>query len=73
MGGGIFGRAINPHQPLMKGKEETSDGTGLATEYPGTVLPPEATDVDENPFIWIIPQKMFGCKAVPVLVAALLS
>lgn len=70
--GGIFGSTIDPHQPLMKGEEETSDGAGLAIEYQGTVLPPEATGVDENPFIGIILQKVFGCKMVSVLVAALL-
>lgn len=36
----------------MKGEEDTFDGAGLVIEHQGTVLPPEATDIDENPFHW---------------------
>lgn len=50
--GGIFGRAMDPHQPLMKGEEKTSDGAGLAIEYQGTVLPFGATDVYKKTFPW---------------------
>lgn len=70
--GGIFGRAMDRHQPLMKGEEKTSNGAGLAIEYQGTVLPFGATDVYKKPFIGIVLQKVFGCKMVSVLVAALL-
>lgn len=61
-GGEILGRAIDPHQPLMKGEEESSDGAGLAVEYQGTVLPPEAADFDENPFLGSYPRRCLGAR-----------
>lgn len=62
MGEGILGRAIDPHQPLMKGEEESSDGAGLAVEYQGTVLPPKAADFDENRFLGSYPRRCSGAR-----------
>lgn len=63
---------MDPHQPLMKGEEKTSDGAGLAIDYQGRVLPFGATDVYKKPFIGIVLQKVFGCRMVSVLAALLL-
>lgn len=51
--GGIFGRNIDLHQPLLKGMEGTSDGAGVAIQSPRDHPTSDPPGVDENPFTGI--------------------